>query len=753
MSSAGNVPLTFKIFKGGAQISEQTLTQDVIKVGKLSSAHLRIDDESVSRMHAYIQVASPTEIFISDLGSAKGTIVNGQRVNKAKLNSGDRIRLGDTEVVVEIGAPAAATAGAAAPAVPTLQSAPVPGAAPMGAPAIPAAPGMAAVPGVNVGAGYQPPVVARAGGGLKRSSSFVATELTADDLATVESVDGSRSVEVIAMYKTSAHMVRHFPDPKAGRLTMVAILALVLGLGLTVAGAAAMGAQVWHVKRQEVYQAKVKEFIKERGLPEKFVPKIRTNSSVEFAGFFGFVVGLFGFLWGVFRSRDDLQKPRFTIGEHPKNTFHTPMEALPPEAAQFPLVRSDGNAFLMTFTSKMDGYAEIGGGARVSLEDLVQQGQATPSGEIQGAYEFPIPEGLHAKIEFADNSFVINTVASGKAIAGGGIPEAAAGLVTAPITLTTTGSFVVIGLFALLFAFKPTGADSLESDSLEGKGRFSKVLRDEMKAQRKEEKQKPKKEEEKKKNQKFDKNVKIKGPAGKVDDRVKALGSGPPNPNASSSKPSVGKGAGMLGVLSSMNKTLGSMFSRDSAVSSEAEDALGALMGHTVGDESGLGGLGLGGGGRGGGGSGAGGQGFGGWGGFGKGGGGGGGGGFGLGGRGFGVGKYRSRSPRVFMSRASVTGGLDAATIRRVIRRHLSEIKYCYMSIGLPSNPQLAGMVKVSFTITSSGGVGRVSISQSTLNHGGTEGCIKSAVRRWRFPKPEGSMPFVSYPFHFKPKG
>jgi vault protein inter-alpha-trypsin-like protein len=142
--------------------------------------------------------------------------------------------------------------------------------------------------------------------------------------------------------------------------------------------------------------------------------------------------------------------------------------------------------------------------------------------------------------------------------------------------------------------------------------------------------------------------------------------------------------------------------------------------------------------------------------GLGKGGGGGGGGGkdgdgFGLGGRGFGSGKYKSRAPRVFMSRASVSGGLDAATIRRVIRRHLSEIKYCYLSIGLPTNPKLQGMVKVSFTIAGGGNVGRVSIAQTTLNHRRTEGCIKKSVRRWRFPKPKGSMPFVTYPFHFKP--
>ena len=120
---------------------------------------------------------------------------------------------------------------------------------------------------------------------------------------------------------------------------------------------------------------------------------------------------------------------------------------------------------------------------------------------------------------------------------------------------------------------------------------------------------------------------------------------------------------------------------------------------------------------------------------------------------GFGVGKYKSRKPRVFMSRANVTGGLDAATIRRVIRRHLSEIQYCYVTVGLPSNPNLNGMVKVSFTISPTGLVGSVQTASSTLGSPRTEACIKSAVRRWRFPKPEGSMPFVTYPFHFRPKG
>ena len=44
------------------------------------------------------------------------------------------------------------------------------------------------------------------------------------------------------------------------------------------------------------------------------------------------------------------------------------------------------------------------------------------------------------------------------------------------------------------------------------------------------------------------------------------------------------------------------------------------------------------------------------------------------------------KGPRVFMSRATVAGPLDAAIIRRVVRRHLQEITYCYVSVCLPAN-------------------------------------------------------------------
>src|SRR5579872_7478155 len=94
------VPLKFQIFKGDALVREEVLTQDVIKVGKLPSSHLRIDDETVSRMHAVIEITGPDEVHIIDLGSTRGTLVNGERVTKTRLQSGDEVMFGESRVVV-----------------------------------------------------------------------------------------------------------------------------------------------------------------------------------------------------------------------------------------------------------------------------------------------------------------------------------------------------------------------------------------------------------------------------------------------------------------------------------------------------------------------------------------------------------------------------------------------------------------------------------------------------------------------------
>jgi hypothetical protein len=77
------------------------VTQDIVKVGKDPKSHLRVDDELASRMHAVIEVASPDDITLIDLGNEPGTIVNGARINKCKIHPGDTIQIGSTRIVLE----------------------------------------------------------------------------------------------------------------------------------------------------------------------------------------------------------------------------------------------------------------------------------------------------------------------------------------------------------------------------------------------------------------------------------------------------------------------------------------------------------------------------------------------------------------------------------------------------------------------------------------------------------------------------
>jgi hypothetical protein len=104
--------LTFALYQGDSFERRETVTQDIVKVGKDPKSHLRVDDDLASRMHAVIEVAGPEDITLIDLGNEPGTLVNGARVNKCKLHVGDQIQVGNTAIVLEAAEPAGAEAQA-----------------------------------------------------------------------------------------------------------------------------------------------------------------------------------------------------------------------------------------------------------------------------------------------------------------------------------------------------------------------------------------------------------------------------------------------------------------------------------------------------------------------------------------------------------------------------------------------------------------------------------------------------------------
>src|SRR5262249_57534580 len=94
-------------------VARRDYDRDIIKIGRLASAHLCLDDDKVSRIHSVIEVAPDGKLSIIDMGSVEGTWVNGKRVNKGSIAFGDEIRVGNTLIRVEDGAGSRASAAAA----------------------------------------------------------------------------------------------------------------------------------------------------------------------------------------------------------------------------------------------------------------------------------------------------------------------------------------------------------------------------------------------------------------------------------------------------------------------------------------------------------------------------------------------------------------------------------------------------------------------------------------------------------------
>jgi hypothetical protein len=117
---------------------------------------------------------------------------------------------------------------------------------------------------------------------------------------------------------------------------------------------------------------------------------------------------------------------------------------------------------------------------------------------------------------------------------------------------------------------------------------------------------------------------------------------------------------------------------------------------------------------------------------------------------------HRAKAPDVVpgavtMSCGGTAGGgcLDKEIIRRVVRQHRNEVRYCYER-GLVIKPELQGRVVTSFTIAATGRVLGSAVTESSVRERDVEACIAEAVRRWEFPSSQ-QISTVSYPFVLTP--
>jgi pSer/pThr/pTyr-binding forkhead associated (FHA) protein len=80
---------------GGALNGRQYLFAREVLIGRGERCQIVIPDLSVSRLHARI-IFADNAWFIQDQGSRSGTFLNNQPVKSARLQPGDKIRIGAT---------------------------------------------------------------------------------------------------------------------------------------------------------------------------------------------------------------------------------------------------------------------------------------------------------------------------------------------------------------------------------------------------------------------------------------------------------------------------------------------------------------------------------------------------------------------------------------------------------------------------------------------------------------------------------
>jgi hypothetical protein len=77
------------------------ITRDPIVVGRLSSSDIVLADSNVSRRHAELRRDGSTWMLV-DLGSTNGTLVNGKVAREHRLEDGDRLTFGTSELVFKM---------------------------------------------------------------------------------------------------------------------------------------------------------------------------------------------------------------------------------------------------------------------------------------------------------------------------------------------------------------------------------------------------------------------------------------------------------------------------------------------------------------------------------------------------------------------------------------------------------------------------------------------------------------------------
>lgn len=535
-------PITLQVFKGDQLLSTQPFDRDIIKIGRLQSAHLRLEDLKVARIHAVIELTNGgRDVSIIDMGSSEGTFLNGEKVQKGKLKDKDQIVVGDTKLVVHFGTPAqigaAAAAAGSAAALPAAAGAQV---TPIGVAAAQQQRPSAAVP-------MQQQRAAAGGAPTMAPQAYAAQPAAAPP-------QQARAQGAAPQYSVAPTFDR---------------------------GAQDYSTQVERIGQSQLNSAAIGDASGGGGLePESAVSA--ENRALEMRLYWGDVI----------LDINHLIKPKkITIGETKNTDIFITSEGLPRE--EFPLIRFIDNDYVLTFFNDLEGEIETGGQLR-PLREMRTASGVTKDDEIDGSYRMSLPPDSRAIVHWGGLTLAMRFVAPPQKI------KAAALDLDFQFLNILLLAFFVMAISIISFSLYPYDTEQLGEDLFKSDNRFAQFILEPPKPP---EQQKAAEDFLKKLEDKEAQGpAKAKGDEGKFGKKdtpakdahsaVKAI------------KPDdkeVIKNAGILKFLGG-SSGFSQVMGNTPGLGGDVQNAIGNLTGKSAGDSGGLGGLGLRGSGPGGGG-------------------------------------------------------------------------------------------------------------------------------------------------------
>lgn len=699
-------PIGIRIHRGSDLLDTQVFERDIIKIGRLASAHLRLDDPKVSRIHAVIEVADNKEAAIIDMGSAEGTRVNGEKVSRVRLKHGDEIGLGDSRLVVvldEVELSALKGEGVAVVAAATNDVDP------------------ASVTDITRAVMDLPiPTGVTSGNVFQTGATDVAAlraELQAAVPAPAGATDVFNSAGIDVGLESLAPQQAISEPPKAVSTPPAAAPRTSSLPSMPAVTVAPPPAPVAPVRRAPppVPAPSIPPMMASILPP---LPPIAEDAITPENRYIEVTLRWGGTVTDVKRLKS---VPKFSVGKNKTDDLFVPVEG-----GSFNLLTSQaGQGWKVRFKDGMSGNVSRG----EHSAPLGSSG-AVPDGD---AMAVPLTDDTVVTIGLGYHSLQVRAVPKSRVVP----------IIPFFDALWANAALVTMFAAAAMLStviFYPVGMDSLEDDLLTNPTKFQTLIL------------KPPPKDNAFLN-------KLKGP--KAEKAAAAKDSGKAGDKKADPKKDQGKMAskakdkptdeqvvaGKMAALFGGEGAVGQLFGGE-ANGGALEAALGGIDGAKVASGYGTGGLGLRGGGPGGGGVGTGTLGTG------K---------IGTRGRGSGeagygsgeggLGKKSDRDITMTTGTPVILGSLDPEIIRRIVREHAGQIRYCYES-ELSRTPGIYGKIIMKWVINGEGKVMQATTAETQMKNANVEACLASRIKGWVFPKPKGGgIVIVNYPFVFKQSG